>query len=206
MFKDCAKTFDDRHHFLQQLHSNMKLSPNEAKICHPLSELEQVSRNREAYKIEFKHFPEIPYYLPLPQMSSEWGLAQLLFKFNLRTVIDVLMLLLLEHSVLIIGDSYEEVSSCSFTLLDLLKPYKWASVFIPMLPEEMIEFISSPVPYVVGVVARDKAHLKEIEADSLVKQEIQHGLSVINITSGNIQWTQESHIKEKRLNKASHIM
>ena len=189
------------------MQSKLKLNSDQSKVCHPLSELKQVStRNREAYKIEFRYFPKIPYYLPLPQISSEWGVAQLLFKFKLRAVLNLLMLLLLEHSVLVIGDSYEEVSSCSLALLDLLKPYKWASVFIPVLPEEMIEFVSSPVPYVIGVVARDKAHLKKIENNFYVKQHLNHGLNIINVTSRKIQWTQETNTKVEKHVKASYIM
>ena len=44
----------------------------------------------------------------------------------------LLKILLLERSVLVIGSSYEEVSSCTCALLDLLKPYKWVSTFIPI--------------------------------------------------------------------------
>jgi len=87
-----------------------------------------------------------------------------------------------------------------------LKPYHWANVFIPILPDELFECVSSPVPYIIGIVARDKAHLKEIESDYRVAQHIQLGLNVINVTSGTVQWNEEKNAKGKRLIKASGIM
>jgi len=86
--------------------------------------------------------------LPLPQISNEWGVAQLILRFKLPMLLNLLLLLLLERSVLIIGENSEDVSSSAFALLDLLKPYKWSSVFLPSLAEDMIDFITSPVPFI----------------------------------------------------------
>lgn len=183
----------------------LRLNCDQEKVEYPKSEFEQINFNRKSQSIQVID-STIPFYLPLPQIHSELGVARLLFKFKLRSLLNILMSLLLEYSVLVIGDSYEEVTSCTFALLELLKPYSWASVFIPLLPEEMIEFLSSPVPYIVGMVARDKAHLKKIESDSNVKMHIRAGLNVLNVTTGKIQWNEEKIVKEKKLVKASGIV
>ena len=88
-------------------------------------------------------FPSLVYSPPLPQVSNEWGAAQLIFRLKLPTLLNLLILLLLERSVLIVGGKSEELSACAFALLDLLQPYKWASIFLPLLSEDMIDFISS---------------------------------------------------------------
>ena len=98
-------------------------------------------------RLEF-FFPSFAYAMPLPQISNEWGVAQLILRFKLPMLLNLLLLLLLERSVLIIGENSEDVSSCAFALLDLLKPYKWSSIFLPSLSEDMIDFISSPVPFI----------------------------------------------------------
>merc|ERR1719296_363231 len=116
-------------------------------------------------------FPSLVYALPLPQISNEWGVAQLILRFKLPMLLNLLILLLLERSVLIIGENSEDVSSCAFALLDLLKPHKWSSVFLPSLAEDMIDFITSPVPFIAGMVGKDKQSLESIEKDSRVKHE-----------------------------------
>ena len=196
-----------RRQYLKSMQSKINLKPDQMKVSYPSSQLELINQHRKVYKMDLGYFvPSISYHLPLAKISYEWGVAQLLFKFKLKVLLNVLMLMLLEHSVLVIGDSYEEVSSCTFALLDLLSPYQWVSVFIPLLPESMMEFISAPVPYVIGLCARDKAHLTQIENDSVVKEQIKHGLNVINLASGQIKWTQENTIKKKKLTRSSGIM
>ena len=139
-------------------------------------------------------------------MTTEWGLAQLILKFNLSEVINVLMLLLIEQSVLIIGHSHEEVSACTLALKDLLQPYTWPNVIIPSLPQDIIDVVSSPVPYIVGIVAASEESVKEIENDMRVKAHMDEGLTVINLTSWKISWTTSSEIHKHKLMHGDKIM
>merc|ERR1711983_118203 len=54
--------------------------------------------------------------LPLPQISSEYGVATLLLRVKVTGLLFLLNSLLLERSVLVIGSSYEEVTSCASAL------------------------------------------------------------------------------------------
>ena len=139
-------------------------------------------------------------------MATEWGLTQLVLKFNMKKIINVLVLLLIEQSVLIIGHSYEEVSACTLALKALLQPYTWPNVSITSLPEHIMDVVSSPVPYIVGMVARSKDSVTNITNDARVKAHMDEGLTVINLTSEEILWTTCKKINKYKLHCGYKIM
>jgi len=93
------------------------------------------------------------------------------------------------------GESYEDVTSCTCTLSELLKPFKWCSVFIPILPKGILDFVNSPVPFISGVVTKKKK-ITKIMNDYRVVQAMSSGLSVLNISSGKLDLTGEDGIKD----------
>lgn len=140
------KTLPNLHEHLEKIQTSIHLSPNQECISYPKSELEHICQKRKVFEVTVNSsLPPIKYTLPLPHMSTEWGLAQLMLKFKLSEVINVLMLLLIERPVLIIGHSHEEVSACTLALKALLRPYSWPNVIIPSLPEDIMDIVSSPV-------------------------------------------------------------
>lgn len=195
----------DKH--LENIQTKVYLTSKEEQVCYPKSELEHVSKERKTYEIIFdSSLPPIKFSLPLPQMITEWGLAQLILRFKLSEVINVLMLLLIEQSVLIIGHSREEVSACTLALKALLQPYSWPNVIIPSLPQDIMDVVSSPVPYIVGIVAASEESIKEIENDMRVKAHMDEGLTVINLTSWKISWTTSSEIHKHKLMHGDKII
>jgi len=148
---------------------------------------------------------KLKFCLPLPQLSSEYGLATLILRIKLPMLLVLLELLLLEKSIFIIGDSYEEVSACTCAFLDLLKPYKWVSTFIPILPKGMLDIVTSPVPFLVGAVASSETGINDIIADSRVQQEMHDGLSVVNLKKGKVYMTQQDGITSVLVNCISVV-
>ena len=94
------------------------------------------------------------------------------------------------------GTSRAEVTTCTCALIDLLKPYKWASAFMPLIPNNMLDFVSSPVPFIAGIVGEKKVSLKYIENDYRVQDAVEDGMSILNLDTGNITITHESGIEE----------
>lgn len=58
--------------------------------------------------------------------------------------------LLLEKQVVIMSDSPAKVSAVCTALLLLLTPFQWQSTYIPLLPSGLLDFLHSPVPFLVG--------------------------------------------------------
>jgi hypothetical protein len=136
-------------------------------------------------------FSKISLPLPLPEVSGQWGLSTLFLRIKDSGLIILLKLLLLERSVLVVGETSEEVTACTTALLELLDPYKWASAFMPLLPRDMLDFVSSPVPFIAGMIVEGKQHLHSIIHDHGVKDAMLHGLSIVNLVSGKLIVTRE---------------
>ena len=192
--------------YLEEMQTKIRLTPKQEQICYPTSELEHVSKKRKPYKVTLNSLPTIKMPLPLPDMITEWGLTQLILKFTFSEIINILVLLLIEQSVLIIGHSHEEVSACTLAFKSLLHPYTWPNVIIPLLPEDIMDIVSSPVPYIIGIVATNKTGVKKIENDMRVKAHMDEGLTVINLTSEKIIWTTCREINDNNLIKGKNIM
>ncbi|RHY99017.1 hypothetical protein DYB35_005164 [Aphanomyces astaci] len=83
--------------------------------------------------------------------TDNWTVAVLLRLVGAPTVVKLVSCLLLEKQVAIVSDSTAKLSVVSTALLVLLRPFQWQSTFIPILPANLLEFLHSPVPYLVGV-------------------------------------------------------
>lgn len=134
-------------------------------------------------------------HLPLPQVARHWGLSVLFERIRPSCLLATLRLLLIERSVLIIGESSIVASSCACALVDLLRPYKWASTFMPLLPQNMLDFVHSPVPFITGVVVKDRSNANRVEKDHRVVEALSNGLSIVNLISGSVLITKEPGIK-----------
>jgi hypothetical protein len=60
----------------------------------------------------------------------------------------------MEKSLIILGSEASVVSLITTAFVHLLKPFKWAGVFVPILPPLAQEILDAPVPYIVGIVDR----------------------------------------------------
>merc|ERR1712157_359013 len=152
----------------------MDVFENRALLSYPESEREHVYGRKETHEIPFcQPLQNLTITLPLPQITTEWGVAQLILRIKMPNLLVLLQLLLLERSVLGTGERYEEVISCAFALLELLKPYTWQGVFIPQLSEDMMDFICSPVPFIAGAARRMRSK-NQVVFDDRVECEIRN--------------------------------
>ena len=51
------------------------------------------------------------------------------------------------------------LTSCTQCILSLLYPFEWPHVYIPVLPTTMIEALSGPGPYIIGILNSTYAQL-----------------------------------------------
>jgi len=184
---------DTRHAVLSTLQAKLSLSESQRRIKYPRSELAFITHPPRYFvmDLEVEGFPEISMPLPLPEVSGHWGLSTLFIRIKDSGLIILLKLLLLERSVLVVGETPEEVTACTTALLELLEPYKWASAFMPLLPRDMIDFVSSPVPFIAGMIVESKDQLHSIVHDHGVKDSMLNGLSIVNLVSGKLIVTRE---------------
>lgn len=183
----------NRHAVLSALQTRLMLDVSQRRVSYPRTEMAhiQTPQRRFVMNLTLQGFDEISLPLPLPMISGEWGVATLFLRIKDSGVMILLKLLLLERSVLVVGLNTEEVTSCATALLELLSPYKWASAFMPLLPGEMLDFVSSPVPFIAGTIVKSSKHLQDIIHDSGVREAMLNGLSIVNLVSGKLIVTRE---------------
>ncbi|CAN0404227.1 unnamed protein product, partial [Hapterophycus canaliculatus] len=58
---------------------------------------------------------------------------------------------LCERRILLVAEDVRTLSSCVHALMAMLYPFSWQHVFIPLLPADMLEYVSAPMPFVIGV-------------------------------------------------------
>ncbi|RHY31362.1 hypothetical protein DYB32_007934 [Aphanomyces invadans] len=87
----------------------------------------------------------------LPTATDNWAVVVLLRLLSAPTVVKVVSCLLLEKQVAVVSDSTAKLSVVNTALVVLLRPFQWQSTFIPILPSNLLDFLHSPVPYLVGV-------------------------------------------------------
>lgn len=183
----------NRHAVLSALQGRLMLDPSQKRVSYPRSEMLHIQSPQRKFVMDLslQGFDEISLPLPLPKISGEWGLATLFLRIKDSGVMILLKLLLLERSVLVVGSNTEEVTSCATALLEMLNPYKWASAFMPLLPREMLDFVSSPVPFIAGTIVENSKRLQEITHDSGVREAMLNGLSIVNLITGKLIVTRE---------------
>jgi hypothetical protein len=101
------------------------------------------------------------------------------------------LLVLLERSILVLGDDLQDVTACACALLELLKPFEWASTFMPVLSHKMIDFVNSPVPFVAGMAVKDAPRVLEVESDERTLDAMAQGISLLNLTTHTLHITSE---------------
>ena len=74
--------------------------------------------------------------------------------------------LLLEKKLYLICSSKAVLSHVAYALINLLYPFKWIHVYVPILPEKLKLFIESPVPLIIGISFH--IDINELPDDSLI--------------------------------------
>eukprot|EP00814_Leptocylindrus_danicus_P006362 CAMPEP_0116017252 /NCGR_PEP_ID=MMETSP0321-20121206/7939_1 /TAXON_ID=163516 /ORGANISM="Leptocylindrus danicus var. danicus, Strain B650" /LENGTH=879 /DNA_ID=CAMNT_0003487413 /DNA_START=21 /DNA_END=2657 /DNA_ORIENTATION=+ len=178
---------DRRHKALEYIRNNVMLTDDQMHVAIPkedaraLKLMEEKKKGEVSMSIPIKYAQRIKYSLPLPQVDLDWGLALLMVNIGPKNLIRILQLLLLEYPILVTGKDMDEVSCTVEALAELLKPYKWSSPLLPSMSLSMIDFVSSPVPFIAGIPAKEPRIIAKHEA---VIEATQTGLSLVNITNG----------------------
>ncbi|PRP88561.1 hypothetical protein PROFUN_02972 [Planoprotostelium fungivorum] len=84
-------------------------------------------------------------------LLATWCLPVLFSAVKVESVLTLLSAVLQERSIIIECSNCGVLSAVVLSIIPLLRPYVWQGPIIPILPANMMEFLQSPVPYIVGV-------------------------------------------------------
>ncbi|XP_047334311.1 uncharacterized protein LOC124938003 [Impatiens glandulifera] len=82
---------------------------------------------------------------------SVWAVACLCGSLRLEHVLTFFAGALLEKQILVICSNLGLLSASVLSVIPLIRPYRWQSLLMPVLPDDILDFLDAPVPYIVGV-------------------------------------------------------
>ncbi|KAK8566774.1 hypothetical protein V6N13_002461 [Hibiscus sabdariffa] len=82
---------------------------------------------------------------------STWAVACMCGSLRLEHVLTIFAGALLEKQIVVVCSNLGILSALVLSIVPLIRPYQWQSLLMPVLPDDMLDFLDAPVPYIVGV-------------------------------------------------------
>ncbi|KAK3040375.1 hypothetical protein RJ639_026780 [Escallonia herrerae] len=82
---------------------------------------------------------------------SVWAVSCICGSLRLEHVLTMFAGALLEKQIAVVCSNLGILSALVLSIIPLIRPYQWQSLLMPVLPNDMLDFLDAPVPYIVGV-------------------------------------------------------
>ncbi|KAE9601593.1 putative DENN domain-containing protein [Lupinus albus] len=82
---------------------------------------------------------------------SIWVVACMCGTLRLENVLTFFAGVLLEKQIVVVCSNLGILSALVLSVIPLIRPYQWQSLLMPVLSNDMLEFLDAPVPFVVGI-------------------------------------------------------
>ncbi|XP_049411105.1 uncharacterized protein LOC125874290 isoform X1 [Solanum stenotomum] len=82
---------------------------------------------------------------------SIWTAATICRSLSIETILALITGVLLEKQVVIVCPNLGVLSAVVLSLIPIIRPFQWQSLFLPILPGKMLDFLDAPVPFIVGL-------------------------------------------------------
>lgn len=111
---------------------------------------------------------------PLPHGASVTSVCRLLGSEGLNVL---LAAVLTESKVLIHSDEISNLGMVAEVITALIYPFVWALPYLPVLPEQMIEFVEAPLSYFIGVPSCNMRYIDESNFVEIVVIDLDNGFT-----------------------------
>ncbi|OMO98698.1 hypothetical protein CCACVL1_04100 [Corchorus capsularis] len=102
---------------------------------------------------------------------SVWTTATMCRVLSLDSILAVVAGVLLEKQIVVICPNLGVLSAVVLSLVPLIRPFRWQSLLLPVLPTRMLDFLDAPVPFIVGV--QQKPSDLKLKTSNLVQVNVQ---------------------------------
>ncbi|CAB1445379.1 unnamed protein product, partial [Pleuronectes platessa] len=90
------------------------------------------------------------------------SVALLFQQLGIQNVLSLCCAVLSEHKVLFHSTSYQRLGEASRALEALMFPLKYSYPYIPILPSRLLEVLSSPTPFIIGVHSMFQTEIQDL--------------------------------------------
>ncbi|KAF7655855.1 hypothetical protein LDENG_00049320 [Lucifuga dentata] len=96
----------------------------------------------------------------LPVSGS--SVAQLFRQLGIMNVLYLFCATLTEHKILFLSSSYQRLTDACRGLLAIMFPLKYSFTYVPILPGKLLEVLSTPTPFIIGVNSFFRSETQEL--------------------------------------------
>ncbi|XP_076861300.1 myotubularin-related protein 5 isoform X3 [Brachyhypopomus gauderio] len=93
---------------------------------------------------------------------SGCSVAQLFRQLGIVNVLCLFCAALTEHKILFLSRSYQRLSDACRALLAIMFPLKYSFTYVPILPGKLLEVLSTPTPFIIGVNSFFRSETQEL--------------------------------------------
>jgi len=139
------------------------------------------------------------YNLVRPRIGEKGYASDPLRYVSPRMLHHIMGAIMCEHRIIFIATHEWILSDVIHGLMQLLYPFVWLHMFVPILPEKMIDYLGAPSPYIAGVLRHLECKLENIPLGEvfivdLDKNEIKTSQKVLPF--GDIEQPRRSKMDE----------
>eukprot|EP01103_Thecamoeba_quadrilineata_P014882 TRINITY_DN4542_c0_g1_i1.p1 TRINITY_DN4542_c0_g1~~TRINITY_DN4542_c0_g1_i1.p1 ORF type:complete len:692 (-),score=133.77 TRINITY_DN4542_c0_g1_i1:58-2133(-) len=99
-----------------------------------------------------------------------------LFKaLSVAQIVYIFGSLILERRVILCAPSLSLLSSCVNALSAALSPLNWQHVFIPVVPNSLMDYCAAPMPFFVGILSSSLPILEKLPLEDVLLVDLFHG-------------------------------
>ncbi|GAB6031512.1 hypothetical protein CHUAL_009282 [Chamberlinius hualienensis] len=109
-----------------------------------------------------------PDHLKLPTLPEHRNLIEYYSAIDAHNMVTVFASLLNERRILICSSRLSRLSACVQAASALIFPMHWQHIFIPILPLRLIDYLSAPIPFLIGVPMKVFERVKRHEIGDAV--------------------------------------
>ncbi|KAG5884190.1 hypothetical protein JTB14_020713 [Gonioctena quinquepunctata] len=98
-----------------------------------------------------------------PSLPVTHTSVNLLFhQLGIRNVLVLFCAIMTEHKILFHSKSYNRLTEACRALTAVMYPFRYTHVYIPLLPAPLVEVLSTPTPFIMGVHSSLKSEVAEL--------------------------------------------
>ncbi|XP_054720550.1 DENN domain-containing protein 1A-like [Uloborus diversus] len=152
--KEKAENSKDMQLFLQNFY--------EAEVPEPGLELHVLSRKNEDF------VAMCPDSEKLPSIPENRNMTEYFSAIDAHNMMTIFASMLHERRILITSKKLSRLSACVQAANALIYPMHWQHIFIPVLPKHLTDYLSAPMPFLIGIPSTTLARMKSADMGEIV--------------------------------------
>ena len=92
-------------------------------------------------------------FLDMDESFLLWLIRKIIFYYDYDSFYNILLMVLQEQQILFYGNDLELITFSCFLFTKIISPFEWSFPLIPTLPLDNEHFLSSPVPFIAGMIS-----------------------------------------------------